>query len=59
MSDDKSKTGKADRDRINVNEDYERRDWAKKFGVSEDALRKAVAKVGVMAADVERELKGK
>jgi len=32
MADDKTKTGKADRDRINVNEDYELRDWSKKFG---------------------------
>ena len=58
MSDDKTQTGKADRDRINLSEDYEVRDWSKKFGVSEDQLRKAVAKVGWMAADVEKELKG-
>lgn len=58
MSDDKTQTGKADRDRINLSEDYEVRDWSKKFDVSEDQLRKAVAKVGSMAADVEKELKG-
>lgn len=29
MSDDKSKTGGQDRQRINVNQDYELRDWAK------------------------------
>lgn len=57
MSDDKSKTGAPDRKRVNVNEDYELRDWAKKWGVSEQRVRDAVAKVGVMAADVERELK--
>lgn len=57
MSDDKTKAGKADRERINLSEDYEVRDWSKKFGVSEDQLRKAVAKVGSMAADVEKELK--
>lgn len=34
MPDDKSKTGGQDRSRINVNEDYELRDWSKKFGVS-------------------------
>jgi hypothetical protein len=28
MADDKSKAGKPDRDRINVDEDYELRDWA-------------------------------
>lgn len=57
MSDDKSKTGGPDRQRVHVNEDYELRDWAKKWGVSEQRVRDAVAKVGEMAADVERELK--
>jgi hypothetical protein len=57
MSDDKTKNGKADRDRINVNEDYERRNWARKLGVSETQLRVAVARVGPVAADVEKELK--
>jgi uncharacterized protein DUF3606 len=33
MSDDKTKRGGADRQRIDVNEDYECRHWAKKFGV--------------------------
>ena len=56
MSDDKSKTGRADRQRINMSEDYEVRDWAKKFGVTEDGLRKAVERVGPMADDVRREL---
>ncbi|MES2785597.1 MAG: DUF3606 domain-containing protein [Pseudomonadota bacterium] len=58
MSDDKTKTSQADRIRINVNEDYELRDWSKKFGVTEEQLKAAVQKVGPMAADVERELKG-
>lgn len=58
MSDDRSKTGNPDRQRISLNEDYEVRDWSEKFGVSEDRLRAAVAKVGNMAADVERELRG-
>jgi hypothetical protein len=56
MSDDKTKTGKPDRDRINVNEPYELRDWAKKFGVSEEALTAAVTKVGPMAKDVAKAL---
>jgi hypothetical protein len=46
MADDRSKVGKPDRDRINVDQDYEVRDWAKSPGVSEDQLRSAVAKVG-------------
>lgn len=56
MADDKTKTGKPDRDRINTSEDYEVRDWAKKFRVSEDRLRRAVQKVGPMAKDVAKEL---
>jgi hypothetical protein len=43
MSDDKSIRGAQDRKRVNVNEDYELRDWAKKFGVTPDELKKAVA----------------
>ena len=58
MSDDRSKAGGPDRQRISLAEDYEVRDWATRFGVSEDALREAVAKVGHMADDVERELRG-
>lgn len=58
MSDDKSKTGNADRVRINLSEDYEVRDWAKKFGVTEDALRRAAERVDPMAEDVRRELGG-
>ena len=58
MSDDKNKTGNPDRQRVNVNEDYELRDWAAKWGVSEQRVRDAVGKVGTMADDVERGLKG-
>lgn len=58
MSDDKSKAGGQDRKRINLSEDYEVRDWAEKFGVSQDRLREAVGKVGSIADDVERELRG-
>lgn len=57
MSDDKRNPGRPDRDRINVNEDYELRDWSEKFGVSKEELAAAVKKVGPMARDVELELK--
>jgi len=57
MSDDKSKTGGQDRARINVNEDYELRDWSKKFGVTPDELKKAVNAVGTSADAVEAHLK--
>jgi hypothetical protein len=56
MADDKTKTGKPDRDRINTGEAYELRDWATKFGVSEDALKAAVKRVGPMAKDVAKSL---
>lgn len=58
MSDDKSKTGGQDRARINVNEDYELRDWSKKFGVTPEQLKQAVNAVGTSAEAVEAHLKG-
>ena len=57
MSDNKQKVGAADRRRINVNEDYELNDWAKKFGVSKDQLKEAVRAAGTDAAKVEQHLK--
>ena len=58
MSDDQRNPGGQDRKRINLNEDYEVRDWSQKFGVDEARLRAAVARVGSIADDVERELRG-
>lgn len=55
--DNKKTAGSADRERINVNEDYELRDWSKKFGVTHDELRAAVKAVGPMVKDVEVYLK--
>ena len=57
MPDDKKKPGGQDRTRINVNEDYELRDWSKKFGVTKDELKKAVAKVGTSAEAVKKHLR--
>ena len=59
MSDDKTQSGGQDRTRISLSEDYEVRDWAAKFGVTEKALRDAVARVGDNADDVQRELGGR
>ena len=53
MADDKKKTGNPDRSRININEDYEVKDWSKKFGVSADQLIEAVRAAGTNAEDVE------
>jgi hypothetical protein len=58
MSDDKSNRSGQDRQRINVNEDYELRDWSKKLGVSPDQLKEAVQAVGDRAEKVEEHLKG-
>ena len=58
MADSKQQPGSPDRERINVNEDYELRDWSKKFGVTPEELKAAVTAVGVQAKDVEAHLKG-
>lgn len=52
MADDLSQRGGQDRTRIDVHERYELRDWAKKFGVHEDEIRRAVATVGDSADKV-------
>ena len=59
MSDDKQKSGGQDRNRINVSQDYELRDWAKKFGVSTERLKAAVKAVGDKAKAVQEHLKGR
>ena len=46
MSDDKKNTGSPDRDRINVNEDYELQYWTTTLDVSAEELRAAVAEGG-------------
>ncbi|HVJ75272.1 MAG TPA: DUF3606 domain-containing protein [Casimicrobiaceae bacterium] len=54
--DDKSTTGNPDRQRISTSEEYELRDWAKKFGVTPEELKAAVARVGTEAENVKRYL---
>ena len=58
MSDDKSKTGGQDRQRINVNEDYELRDWAKSLNTTPERLKEAVQAVGDRAEKVREYLSG-
>lgn len=53
MADDKTKVG-ADRNFINLNEDYEVRDWAKSLGCTEEQLREAVKEVGNSAEAVRK-----
>jgi hypothetical protein len=57
MTDDKSKKGAQDQNRINISQEYEVRYWSKKFGVTPDQLRATIRKVGNSVAAVERELK--
>jgi uncharacterized protein DUF3606 len=59
MADNLEKRGGSDRKRIDVNEDYELRDWSKKFGVTPDKLKEAVQAVGDQADRVEQYLKGR
>ena len=46
MADDRKKSGGQDRVRINVNEDYELRDWSKSLQTTPEKLKEAVQAVG-------------
>lgn len=46
MADDKNKSGGQDRQRINVNQDYELRDWSKSLNTTPEKLKEAVKAVG-------------
>lgn len=52
MSDDKSKSHGQDRERINVNQEYELRDWAKSLKTTPERVKEAVQAVGDRAAKV-------
>ena len=56
MADDKKQTGSPDRDRINMNEDYEVQYWTQALGVTREQLREAVDAVGPTADAVRRYL---
>lgn len=58
MSDDTESRGPQDRSRINVDEPWEVRYWCQEFKCTERQLRSAVMRVGVMAADVRRDMFG-
>ena len=59
MSDDKSKSGGQDRQRINVHEDYELRDWAKSLNTTPERIKEAVQAVGDRAEKVREYLGSK
>jgi hypothetical protein len=52
MSDDKSNAQGQDRQRINVNQDYELRDWAKAMNTTPERIKEAVQAVGDRADKV-------
>lgn len=58
MSDDKSQASGQDRQRINVNQDYELRDWAKSLNTTPERLKEAVQAVGDRADKVREYLSG-
>ena len=59
MSDDKGKSQGQDRERININQDYELRDWSKSLGCTPEQLKEAVGAVGDRADKVREYLKGR
>jgi hypothetical protein len=56
MADDLKQTGKADDQRINVEQDHELNYWSKELGVSREQLRNAVQQAGPLVRDVRRHL---
>jgi hypothetical protein len=59
MSDDTTKSGGQDRQRINVHQDYELRDWAKSLNTTPERVKEAVQAVGDRADKVREYLKDK
>jgi hypothetical protein len=59
MSDDKSKAHGQDRERINIHEDYELRDWAKTLKTTPERVKEAVQAVGDRAEKVREYLRDK
>lgn len=56
MADDLKQTGRADDQRINIDQDHELSYWSKELGVSRDELRSAVQQAGPMVRDVRQHL---
>ena len=58
-TDDKTKAHGQDLERINVNQDFELRDWSKELGVTPEELKAVVKKVGDWASVVEAHIKSR
>jgi hypothetical protein len=56
MADDLKQTGRADDQRINVEQDHELNYWSKELGVSREELRSAVQQAGSLVKDVRQHL---
>ena len=56
MSDNKSQRGSPDRDRIDMNDPDEVRNWTKSLGVSKEELERAVQAAGPIASKVREHL---
>jgi hypothetical protein len=52
--DNREHKGNPDRDRINLNENYEVEYWAKKFDITPERLREVVKTAGTAVKDVEK-----
>ena len=59
MADDTTKSGGQDRQRINVNQDYELRDWARSLNTTPERVKEAVQAVGDRADKVREYLSEK
>lgn len=59
MSDDKSKRGTPDRDRIDMNDPNEVRNWTRSLGVTKEELQRAVQAAGTQADKVREYLRGR
>jgi hypothetical protein len=57
MSDDKNQSHGQDRERINVNQEYELRDWAQSLNTTPERVKEAVQAVGDRVEKVREYLK--
>ncbi|HTI86301.1 MAG TPA: DUF3606 domain-containing protein [Alphaproteobacteria bacterium] len=56
MASDLRDRGQRDRDRIDIEDEYDIRHWSQRFNVSADKLKAAVDKAGPVAEDVAKAL---
>jgi hypothetical protein len=59
MADDPNKRGSPDKDRIDINDEHEVRNWSMVLKVAPDQLKDAVRKVGTSPEQVRHYLRGK